>query len=181
MSLVYVFFADGFEEVEALTTVDLLRRAGEDVRMVSIMGRKTVTGSHKISVDCDMIFEEIGKTAEMLVLPGGLPGTDHLREHRELVELLTEQYQDGRYVAAICAAPSVFAGLGFLKNRKATSYPGCVDASQCGRYVEEPVAVDGNVITSRGVGTAIPFALSLIEILENKEEADKIAASIIYR
>ena len=181
MSLVYVFFADGFEEVEALTTVDLLRRAGEDVRMVSIMGRKTVTGSHNISVDCDMVFEEIGKTADLLVLPGGLPGTDHLREHRELADLLTEQYQDGRYVAAICAAPSVLAGLGFLKNKKATSYPGCVDASQCGSYVEEPVAVDGNVITSRGVGTAIPFALALFELLESKEEAEKIAASIVYR
>ena len=181
MSLVYVFFADGFEEVEALTTVDLLRRAGEDVRMVSIMRRKTVTGSHNISVECDMIFEEIGKTADLLVLPGGLPGTDHLREHRELNDLLVEQYQDGRYVAAICAAPSVFAGLGFLKDRKATSYPGCVDASQCGSYVEEPVAVDGNVITSRGVGTAIPFALALIGLLEGREEADKIAASIVYR
>lgn len=77
--------------------------------------------------------------------------------------------------------PSVLAGLGFLKNRKATSYPGCVDASQCGSYVEEPVAVDGNVITSRGVGTAIPFALALIELLESKEEAEKIAASIVYR
>ena len=181
MSLVYVFFADGFEEVEALTTVDLLRRAGEDVRMVSIMGRKTVTGSHNISVECDMIFEEIGKTADLLVLPGGLPGTDHLREHRELNDLLVEQYQDGRYVAAICAAPSVFAGLGFLKDRKATSYPGCVDASQYGSSVEEPVAVDGNVITSRGVGTAIPFARALIGLLAGREEADKISASIVYR
>ena len=129
MSLVYVFFADGFEEVEALTTVDLLRRAGEDVRMVSIMGRKNVTGSHNISVDCDMVFEEIGKTADLLVLPGGLPGTDHLRAHRELNHLLMEQYNDGRLLAAICAAPSVFAGLNFLKGRKATSYPGCVDPS----------------------------------------------------
>ena len=168
-----MFFADGFEEVEALTAVDLLRRAGEDVRMVSVMGRKAVTGSHNISVECDMVFEEIGKTADMLVLPGGLPGTDHLREHRELAQLLTEQYQDGRYVAAICAAPSVFAGLGFLENRKATSYPGCVDASRCGSYVE--------VITSRGVGTAIPFALALIEALESRAEAEKIAASIVYR
>lgn len=181
MSLVYVFFADGFEEVEALTTVDLLRRAGEDVRMVSIMGRKSVTGSHQISVECDMIFEEIAKTADLLVLPGGLPGTNHLREHRELSELLTEQYQDGRFVAAICAAPSVFAGLGFLKDRKATSYPGCVDASLCGSYVEDAVAVDDNVVTSRGVGTAIPFALTLIALLEGQEEADKIAASIVYR
>lgn len=180
MSLVYVFFADGFEEVEALITVDLLRRADEDVRMVSIMGRKTVTGSHHISVECDMVFEEIGRTADLLVLPGGLPGTNHLREHRELNHLLMEQYNDGGLVAAICAAPSVFAGLNFLKGRKATSYPGCVDPSQCGEYVEEPVAVDGNVITSRGVGTAIPFALALIEVLEGKEKADQIAASIVY-
>lgn len=181
MSLVYVFFADGFEEVEALTTVDLLRRAGEVVRMVSIMGRKNVTGSHNISVDCDMVFEEIGKTADLLVLPGGLPGTDHLRAHRELNHLLMEQYNDGRLLAAICAAPSVFAGLNFLKGRKATSYPGCVDPSLCGEYVEDAVAVDGNIITSRGVGTAIPFALALIGVLEGQEEADKIAASIVYR
>ena len=181
MSLVYVFFADGFEEVEALTTVDLLRRADEDVRMVSIMGRKTVTGSHNISVECDMVFEEIGRTADLLVLPGGLPGTNYLREHRELNHLLMEQYNDGGLVAAICAAPSVLAGLNFLKGRKATSYPGCVDPSQCGQYVEEPVAVDGNVITSRGVGTAIPFALALIEVLEGREKADQIADSIVYR
>ena len=181
MSLVYVFFADRFEEVEALTTVDLLRRADEDVRMVSIMGRKTVTGSHNISVECDMVFEEIGRTADLLVLPGGLPGTNYLREHRELNHLLMEQYNDGGLVAAICAAPSVLAGLNFLKGRKATSYPGCVDPSQCGQYVEEPVAVDGNVITSRGVGTAIPFALALIEVLEGREKADQIADSIVYR
>ena len=181
MSLVYVFFADGFEEVEALTTVDLLRRADEDVRMVSIMGRKTVTGSHNISVECDMVFEEIGRTADLLVLPGGLPGTNYLREHRELNHLLMEQYNDGGLVAAICAAPSVLAGLNFLKGRKATSYPGCVDPSQCGQYVEEPVAVDGNVITSRGVGTAIPFVLALIEVLEGREKADQIADSIVYR
>lgn len=181
MSLVYVFCADGFEEVEGLTAVDLLRRAGLDVKMVSIMGRKTVTGSHNIKVETDMLFEDLKEEAELLVLPGGLPGTDYLKEHGGLSELLKKQYGEGRWIAAICAAPSVFAGLGFLKGRKATSYPGCVDDSLCGEYVEESVAVDGNVITSRGVGTAISFALKLIEVLKSKKEADEIAASILYR
>ena len=98
-----------------------------------------------------------------------------------MAELLKKQYQNNGWIAAICAAPSVFAGLGFLENRKATSYPGCVDSSQCGSYVEEPVAVDGHVVTSRGVGTAIAFALQLIEELKGKEKADQIASSILYR
>lgn len=181
MSLVYVFCADGFEEVEGLTAVDLLRRAEFDVKTVSIMGRKTVTGSHQITIETDMLFEDLQETADLLVLPGGLPGTDYLREHEGLAELLKKQYQNNGWIAAICAAPSVFAGLGFLENRKATSYPGCVDSSQCGSYVEEPVAVGGHVVTSRGVGTAIAFALQLIEELKSKEKADQIASSILYR
>lgn len=181
MSLVYVFCADGFEEVEGLTAVDLLRRAEFEVKTVSIMGRKKVTGSHQITIETDMLFEDLREDADLLVLPGGLPGTDYLREHDGLAELLKKQYQKGRWIAAICAAPSVFAGLGFLKNRRATSYPGCVDSSQCGSYVEEPVVVDDHVVTSRGVGTAIPFALRLIEELKGKEKGDQIASSILFR
>lgn len=116
----------------------------------------------------------------MLVLPGGMPGTNYLRDHEGLAELLKKQYEAGKWVAAICAAPSVFGGLGFLKDRKATSYPGCLDGIPVGEYIEEPVAVDGNVVTSRGVGTAIAFALKLIEVLISKEKADEIAASIVY-
>ena len=140
MRSVYVFCADGFEEVEGLTAVDLLRRAGVSVTMVSIM----------------------------------------VRDHEGLAELLKKQYEAGKWVAAICAAPSVFGGLGFLKDRKATSYPGCLDGIPVGEYTEEPVAVDGNAVTSRGVGTAIAFALKLIEVLISKEKADEIAASIVY-
>lgn len=181
MSLVYVFCADGFEEVEGLTTVDLLRRAGVEVKTVSIMGRQKVTGSHQITIETDMLFEDLQQEAELLVLPGGLPGTDYLRTHEGLTELLKSQYEKEGWIAAICAAPSVFAGLGFLKDRKATSYPGCVDGTECGTYVEEPVVVDGHVVTSRGVGTAIDFALRLIEELKGKDKADQIAASILYR
>ena len=181
MSLVYVFLADGFEEVEGLTAVDLLRRAGLDVKMVSIMGRKTITGSHNIKIEADMLFEDLKEEAALLLLPGGLPGTNYLRDHAGLADLLQKQYQRGGWIGAICAAPSVFAGLGFLKDRRATSYPGCVDSRDCGQYLEDSVVVDGNVVTSRGVGTAIPFALKLIEVLKTKKDADTIAASILYR
>lgn len=178
--MVYVFFADGFEEVEGLTAVDLVRRAGVDLRMVSVTGEKKVCGSHGIAIDTDMLIEDIDGEAEMLVLPGGMPGTTHLMEHEALGMMLKKQYEAGKWIAAICAAPSVFAAYGFLKGRKATSYPGKVTEEDCASYVEDAVAIDGNVVTSRGVGTAIPFALALIEILKDKETADRIASSIIY-
>ena len=116
-----------------------------------------------------------------MVLPGGMPGTTNLKEHAVLCELLTKQYEAKKWVAAICAAPSVLASLGFLKGRLATSYPGFLGEEDCESYLEDEVVVDGNVVTSRGLGTAIPFALSLVEIAKGKETKDNIAASIIYR
>lgn len=182
--MVYVFFADGFEEVEALTSVDLVRRSGEELKMVSIMGRKTVYGAHGINIEADILFEELIElegTADMLVLPGGMPGTKNLGAHEGLKQLLKKQYEMGGWLAAICAAPSVFAANGFLEGRNATSYPGWLKDDDCKAYLEEEVVVDGKIITSRGVGTAIPFALKLIEILKGDEVAKQIAASIIYR
>ena len=183
MSLVYMFIADGFEEVEGLTSVDLLRRAGIEVKMVSVMGRKNIEGAHGIRLETDLLIEELEGSvspADMMVLPGGMPGTNYLRESAPLADLLKAQYESGRYVAAICAAPSVLAGLSFLKGRRATSYPGCLDGYEVGEYCREPVVTDGHVITSRGVGTAIPFALTLIEKLEGAGKADQIASSILY-
>ena len=178
---VYIFLADGFEDIEGLTVVDLMRRADIDIKTVSIKKSKEITTSHGITMLTDLTFAETDFTdADMLVLPGGMPGTNYLRDHEGLAELLKKQYEAGKWVAAICAAPSVFGGLGFLKDRKATSYPGCLDGIPVGEYTEEPVAVDGNVVTSRGVGTAIAFALKLIEVLISKEKADEIAASIVY-
>ena len=116
MRSVYVFCADGFEEVEGLTAVDLLRRAGVSVTMVSIMGRTKITGARNISVNTDILIEDIKEEADMLVLPGGMPGTNYLRDHEGLAELLKKQYEAGKWVAAICAAPSVFGGLGFLRS-----------------------------------------------------------------
>ena len=181
MKRAVILFAEGYETVEALLVVDLLRRGGVEVTMASITEDEFVRSSHGVNVEMDAVLGEVDVLDyDAIILPGGMPGTNYLRDHEGLAELLKKQYEAGKWVAAICAAPSVFGGLGFLKDRKATSYPGCLDGIPVGEYTEEPVAVDGNVVTSRGVGTAIAFALKLIEVLISKEKADEIAASIVY-
>lgn len=181
MAKVYVFLADGFEEVEGLTVVDLLRRAGEEVEMVSIMGRKQITGSHNIRVEADSLFEETGfSQGDLLVLPGGMPGTRYLGEHEGLCRLLGEWNREGKKIAAICAAPSVLGNLGLLEGKEAVCYPGFEDNLTGARIGSGKVAVDGNITTSRGVGTAIAFAAALIEQLEGSQKAEEIKKSIIY-
>lgn len=181
MSKAYIFFADGFEEVEGLTVVDLLRRAGVETDTVSIKDTREVTTAHNITLLTDRIFGETDfSDADLLILPGGMPGTLNLGNYRPLTNLLTDFYNKGGRVAAICAAPSVFAGLGFLKGKTATAYPSFMDKLEGADVTGEPVAVDGNVTTSRGVGTAIDFALSLITQLVGAEKAEEIAESIVY-
>lgn len=178
---VCVFLADGFEEIEGLTVVDLLRRAGIDVATVSITEEYTVHGAHKIDVQADKLFDEINyEEQDMLVLPGGMPGTLNLGEHKGLEEQLRKFYERGKYIAAICAAPSVFGKYGFLRGRKATSYPGFEEELVGAKYMEDAVVVSDYVITSRGMGTAIPFSLSLIEQLIDVDKAKEIGKSIIY-
>lgn len=179
---VYIFLADGFEDIEGLTVVDLMRRADIDIKTVSIKKSKEITTSHGITMLTDLTFAETDFTdADMLVLPGGMPGTRYLGEFAPLTELLTQHYNKNRKIAAICAAPSVFAKLGFLKGRKATSYPSFMDQLDGAETCEDPVVVDGNVTTSRGLGTAIPFALCLIAQLMGEEKALEIAESIVYK
>lgn len=181
MSRVYIFLADGFEDIEGLTVVDLMRRAGIQIDTVSITDTKTVTTSHGIEMKTDCIFSETDfLDADMLVLPGGMPGTKYLGEYQPLKDLLKEFYEKGGKVAAICAAPSVFADLGFLKGRKATSYPSFMERLTGAETVELPVVTDGNVTTSRGLGTAVPFALNLIAQLMGQAKADEVADSIVY-
>ncbi|MEE1086950.1 MAG: DJ-1 family glyoxalase III [Schaedlerella sp.] len=181
MKDVKVFLADGFEEIEGLTVVDILRRAGMKVETVSVMKDRKITGAHQIVLHADAVFEEADFTeCEMLVLPGGMPGTLHLKEHKELADLIVKFNTEGKYVAAICAAPSVLGGLGILEGKKACCYPSFEEALNTEYVVFDPVAHDGNVITGRGMGTAIPFALKLTEILCGKEKADEIGKSIIY-
>ena len=179
---VCVFLADGFEEIEGLTVVDLLRRAELEVTTVSITGEPMIHGAHGIDVQADKLFDEMAyDEQDMVVLPGGMPGTLHLGEHDGVKSVLEQFYQEGKYMAAICAAPSVLGRYGMLKGRKATSYPGFEDALLGAEYTYDEVAVDGFVITSRGMGTAIPFSLTLIEKLNGKEQADQIGKSIIYK
>ncbi len=178
---VYIFLADGFEEIEGLTVVDILRRGGVDIRTVSVEGRKNIEGSHGIRLEADCVLEETDfSDAAMFVLPGGMPGTLHLGECRPLTDMLLKANEEGKLIGAICAAPSVLGDLGILDGREAVCYPGFEERLKEAVIGNEKVIVSGNVITSRGMGTAIPFALALLALMKNQETADKIGKGIIY-
>ena len=180
MSKVNVYLADGFEEVEGLTAVDLLRRAGIETDMVSIMGRKEITGARKIPVLADKLFEE-QDDPDVIVLPGGMPGTLHLKAHEGLAHLIRKADKEGKLLAAICAAPTIYGEMGLLEGKNATCYPGMEDKLLGANWQEQSVVVDGNFVTSRGVGTAIAFALTLVTILKDEETAKSLANSIVYK
>lgn len=182
MSKVYVFLADGFEEIEGLTVVDLARRAGAETVTVSVGDSRSVCGSHKIKVEADTIFSDADfSDADLLVLPGGMPGTKKLGAHEGLAKLLKETNSKGGGIAAICAAPSVLGNLGLLRGKKAVCYPGFED-QLLGAQVETcSVVTDGNITTSRGMGTAVDFGLELVARLFGQEKADALAQKIVYR
>ncbi len=183
MSRVCVFFAEGFEEVEALTVVDLLRRAKIKTDMVSISGDLLVTGRSGITVKADVLYENADpENSDMLVLPGGMPGVKYLGECEALNGLLTRFNAEGKYVSAICAAPMVFGALGIVRGKKATIYPGMEEELKGADVtVRDEVVTDGHVTTSRGAGTAIPFALRLIEILSGAEAAENVKKGIVFQ
>lgn len=182
MSKVYVFMADGTEEVEALTVVDLLRRAKVDVVTVSVMGRKQIVSSHAIGIETDELYGASDYAdGDMIVLPGGMPGTTHLKEHEKLRKVLKEYHAAGKYLAAICAAPSVLGWNGLLEGKKAICYPGFEEELTGAVVTNQAVVTDGQFITSKGLGTAIAFSLELITILVGSETAEAIAKGIQYR
>ena len=159
MGKVFVFLADGFEEIEGLTVVDMLRRAEIPTVTVSIGSSRNIIGAHRIEVEADIMFHEVLEAeGAMYVLPGGMPGTLHLKDHEGLGKLLQKAYKNEKYLAAICAAPTVFEKYGFLEGRKATSYPAMEEELKSADYQTDKVVVDGKIITSRGMGTAIDFA-----------------------
>lgn len=172
--------AEGFEEIEGLTVVDILRRAQVDVRMISIGDTKQVTGAHGITVEADeLLFETDTDKMDMLVLPGGMPGTKHLGECECLKNLLQKADREKKGIAAICAAPSVLGDLQLLKGRKAVCYPGFEERLTGAKILMEPVVTDGHITTSRGMGTAIPFALELTARLCGREKAGQIKKSVL--
>ena len=180
--MVYVFLAHGFEEIEALTVVDLLRRAEIQVKTVSIMEDKVVYGAHGIGVESDILFKETDfKNCGMLVFPGGMPGTTNLCNHKELTEEIRQFYASGKPLAAICAAPMVLAKAGLFDGHKATIYPGMEAELTGAAFAAGSVVKSGQLITSKGPGTAMDFALALIEELKDAETAREIQKELIYR
>lgn len=183
MAQATIFLAPGYEEVEMLTVVDMVRRAKLEIDMVSITDQKAVTSSHDVTVMADKLFSEVDFTeTQMLILPGGMPGTTNLRAYEPLCKQLQAFAADeDKWVAAVCAAPTVLGELGILDGRKATSYPSFADKLICGEYLEQPVVRDGHVITSRGMGTCIDFAGEIITVLKDQETAEQIKTAIVYQ
>ena len=182
MSKIAVFFAEGFEEIEALTVVDLCRRAAIDVVMVSVTGEEMVTSSHNVSVKTDMQLKDVDfSKLDMLVLPGGMPGTLNLEKCEPLMEELDVFYEAGKCISAICAAPSIFGHRGYLEGRKACCYPGFEKELTGAMVSENEVEISDHVITSRGMGTAIPFGLAIVTRFCGKEKADSLSEGIIYK
>ena len=177
-----VFFANGYEEIEALTVVDLTRRAGIETWMVAITDEKSVTGSHGITVSMDKILNEVDfNEVDMIVLPGGMPGTLNLEACEPLMEKVKEFDANGKYISAICAAPTVFGHLGLLKGKKACCYPSMEDGLVGAEVIYEPTAVADHILTSRGMGTAIDFGLQIIARFQGQEAADEMAGKIVYK
>ena len=177
-----VFFANGYEEIEALTVVDLTRRAGIETWMVSITDEKMVTGSHNISVAMDKTLKEVDfEEVDMIVLPGGMPGTINLEACEPLMEKVKEFDSKGKYISAICAAPTVFGHLGLLEGKKACCYPGMEEGLVGAQVSYESTAEAEHILTSRGMGTAIDFGLAIIARFQGQEASDEMAKKIVYK
>lgn len=182
MSRIAVFFGEGYEEIEALTVVDICRRCGITVDMVSITDEMAVKGGHDIKVQMDKVLSEISfEDYDMLVLPGGLGGTQRMEACEILMAQVDAFHQAGKYIAAICAAPSIFGHRGILKGRKACSYPGFESHLEGAEIAAGPVARDGHIITSRGMGTSVPFALEIASVLCGENVAEDMAKTIVYK
>ncbi len=177
-----VFLAEGFEETEAITPIDMLRRAGVEVTLVSITGSKTVTGSHGIPVTADVLFNEPDYDSfDMLLLPGGGPGTKNLESFEELLTLLKKADGNGKILSAICAAPRILGKLGFLKGQRAVCYPGNEEFLEGAEVPsDEKAVISGRYVTAKGMGAAVEFGAALIEVLLGKEKAEEILDKICF-
>ena len=180
--MVYVLLGTGFEEMEAIAPIDLLRRAGIPTLTVGVDG-KIIKGSHGIGIEADITIDEMDLTdLEMIVLPGGLGGVATARSSEKAMNALRFAWENDKFVAAICAGPTVLADLGITDGRKATCYPGCESGmGQADMVADAPCVRDGKLITGTSAGCAVPFALMLIEALKGTEEAQRVAQQIVIR
>ncbi len=179
--MVYMLLGTGFEETEAIAPLDLLRRAGVQAATVGING-KVVYGSHKIGIEADMEIGEMDLTnLDMIVLPGGLGGVASIKASQPALEAVRFAWENGKYVAAICAGPTILAQLGITDGKNATCYPGCESQMGSANMVQAAAVTDGKVITGTSAGCAVPFGLALIAALKGQEAADAIAKQIVIR
>lgn len=179
---VYVFLSDGFEEIEALTAIDVLRRAELDVEVVSITGQEKITGAHNVPIISDSLFRDGAyEDAALLLLPGGMPNAGTLSEHQGLKDLVKSFVQAERYVAAICAAPIVLGKQGLLKGRKATCYPGFESLLEGAILTDQQVVQDGRIITANGPGAAMNFALAVVELLCGADKVVELKKAMIVQ
>jgi len=180
--MIYCFLADGFEEIEAITTVDMLRRAGIEIKTVAVTedNALTVMGAHKIPVLCDMHIDKAVADENLtgVFLPGGMPGTTNLDESKKVRELVSFCNEQDRYIFAICAAPSVLGHIGILKGRKATCYPGFEGELVGAEYTAEPAVIDGKIITGKGPGATVDFASLIITELVSEDVALALTAAM---
>lgn len=180
--MVYLFLANGFEETEAICPLDMLRRAGADIRTVAV-GTDTlaVRGSHGITVVADISESELDASdVEMVILPGGMPGADNLFASETVRTTLAKAKNANAYIAAICAAPYILGRLGYLRGKNAVCYPGFEDRLEGANVNSAPVVTDGNIVTARGAGAAMQFGLALVAALCGKDKADAVARAVIY-
>ncbi|MCG6188480.1 DJ-1 family glyoxalase III [Maribellus maritimus] len=182
MESIAVHLAEGFEEIEAISIIDVLRRADFKVITVSVTGNLTVTGSHEIPVVADELFENVNfDSIDMIVLPGGMPGAKNLNNHSGLKKQILEFNKNGKHLGAICAAPLVFGLSGILEGKNATCYPGFEENLEGALITEQPTVVDGNITTGKGAGVAIQFALKIVEELRGAEAAAELAKKMIVQ
>jgi 4-methyl-5(b-hydroxyethyl)-thiazole monophosphate biosynthesis len=180
MKTIFLFLAQGFEETEAINVIDVLRRGNVHVTTVSVEETLSVTGSHDITVMADKLFNDIDfSKGDMLILPGGMPGTNNLNSHDDLKILIKDYYSQHKYIAAICAAPLILGQLGLLRNKEAVCFPGYEKELAGAILSDKRIVVSDNIIMAKGAGCAIEFALKLVEILQNKETSIKVANAMI--
>lgn len=179
--MVYEFLANGFEEIEALAPVDILRRGGVEIKTVSVTGSDYVETAHGITLKADMRIEEADLSdAELLMLPGGLPGATNLNDHEGVRKALKEQAARGGRIAAICAAPLVLGSLGLLEGKRATCYPGFEKYMTGATYTEELFTIDGNIITGRGPAATLPYSYAILASLADEQTAKGVADGMIF-
>lgn len=182
MSKVVLFLADGFEEIEALSVVDILRRGNVDIKTMSIKNSVEVVGKSGITVMSDICFnKKAALDADMIVLPGGGLGTENLKNNHEVENIIKIFFENNKYIAAICAAPSILGIIGILNGKKAICYPGFESQLEGAEIVNENVVKDGNIITSKGPGTAADFAFCILDALKGEKCAEEVKKGFIYK